>query len=68
MFFPQGASSLLKEPGLHTDHSKTGGKCGDDKWGWGGMTLDLAERAKEGFLEERASLFNPVLGPQDDVC
>lgn len=32
------------------------------------MTLDLAERAKEGFLEEGASLSNPVLGPQDDVC
>lgn len=32
------------------------------------MTLDLAGRAKEGFLEEWASLSNSVLGPQDDVC
>ena len=37
--------------GLELAH-KTGGKCGDNKWGWVGMTLDLAGRAKEGFLEE----------------
>lgn len=67
-FFPQGAGCLMKEPGLHTDNSRTGGKCRED-----GCTSCKGRGAhfswkSQGRLPGWTWLSSSALHPQGDVC